>query len=88
MKDAFDNYIPGDLPQLEFVKKHKPKVTTLTSGGNDVGFADILKYCAALSWEVIFVDDTCRYAKDPAARQELSNIIRTMYPDRQSYSCN
>lgn len=38
---------PGIVAQIEFVKKYKPKVVTLTGGGNDVGFADVLGYCAS-----------------------------------------
>ncbi|NCU38716.1 SGNH/GDSL hydrolase family protein [Candidatus Saccharibacteria bacterium] len=44
---ALDVFIPGYTTQLEFVKKYQPKTITLTGAGNDVGFVDILKYCAA-----------------------------------------
>ena len=44
---ALDKHIPGRAPQLEFVKKYQPDVLTFTGGGNDVGFADILRYCAS-----------------------------------------
>ena len=36
------SFIPGYIPQLEFVKRYKPKLVTFTGGGNDVGFAEIL----------------------------------------------
>lgn len=50
--DVFQNvarqsYIPGRVGQIEFVKTHKPKVLTLTMGGNDLGFADTIKACIA-----------------------------------------
>lgn len=62
---ALEVFIPGYVPQLEFVKKYQPKTLTLTGGGNDVGFADILKYC--LYPEIVGpipIPYTCEYAKD------------------------
>lgn len=55
-QDALDRYIPGRVPQLEFVKKYKPDIITFTGGGNDIGFGEILKYCALSI-------DTCGYVK-------------------------
>ncbi len=54
--DALTNFTPGIAPQVEFVKKYKPSFITITATGNDVGFADILKYCAGEMY-------TCDYAK-------------------------
>lgn len=42
---ALNEFIPGRQKQIEFVKKYRPKVITLTMGGNDVGFGDKLRYC-------------------------------------------
>lgn len=77
--NALSTFIPGTVPQLEFVKKYRPAVLTLTGGGNDVGFAEVLRYCAAPAWEGLFVDDTCRYAKEKKAYAELVNSIRSQY---------
>ncbi|MGB3945808.1 MAG: SGNH/GDSL hydrolase family protein, partial [Candidatus Saccharimonadales bacterium] len=44
-KLAIDEFLPGIVKQLEFVKTTKPKVVTVTAGGNDVGFADIILSC-------------------------------------------
>ena len=68
---AIKEFLPGYIPQLEFVKKYKPRVLTVTGGGNDVGFADILHYCASL--------DICRYAISNSAKEELINSIRSQY---------
>lgn len=54
---ALTNFIPGLTPQIEFVKKYKPAFITLTAGGNDVGFAEILTYCAGHLY-------TCYYAQE------------------------
>ncbi|PID33526.1 hypothetical protein CR969_00295 [Candidatus Saccharibacteria bacterium] len=81
IESALNKFAPGIVPQLEFVKKYKPKVLTLTAGGNDVGFGDILSYCAALELGNFtpIIDSTCRYAKDDDAKQELINSIHNQY---------
>lgn len=42
---ALNEFIPGRKKQIEFVKKYKPKVITLTIGGNDVDFGGIISKC-------------------------------------------
>ncbi len=59
---ALDDFTPGQVRQIEFVKRYQPKVVTFTGGGNDVGFGDIISYCATPTWQGIFVNDTCAYA--------------------------
>ena len=44
-KMALNEMIPGRVKQIEFVKKYQPKVITLTTGGNDVGFGKKIKDC-------------------------------------------
>lgn len=71
---------PGVVPQLEFVEKYKPTTVTLTGGGNDVGFSDILTYCATPAWEGFFYDDTCGYAlKGSELERILYDAIDTQY---------
>jgi len=56
---------PGIIPQIEFIDRYRPKVVTLTGGGNDVGFADVLLSCASnASIGFIPIGDTCGYAKE------------------------
>lgn len=77
---ALEKFIPGRVPQIEFIKKYQPKVITLTGGGNDVGFADILKYCASPDWKEFVMDNTCGYAKsDSELRKMLGAAIRDQY---------
>ena len=38
-------YLPGYLVQSEFVDLYKPDALTLSIGGNDIGFSDILTAC-------------------------------------------
>ncbi len=37
---------PGNFRQLEHIKNHEPNITTVSISGNDIGFADKIKYCA------------------------------------------
>ena len=62
-KEALSTFSPGIVPQIEFVKKYKPSTITLTGGGNDVGFAEILDYCASPSWQELATptSDSCQY---------------------------
>ena len=63
---------PGIVPQIEFVKKYQPSVVTLTGGGNDVGFGDVLQYCASnASIGPIPIADTCSYAQDGSFTQRV-----------------
>ena len=76
---ALRTFKPGMVPQIEFVRKYKPEIVTLTGGGNDIGFADILVYCATPSWRIVFVSETCSYAKDEKMRTALINAIHNQY---------
>ena len=78
MDGAVGTFRPGIAPQLEFIKKYQPKVVTLTGGGNDVGFQQVLEYCAAPMWEGFFWNGyTCDYAKQGT---ELNKILgRAIY---------
>ncbi len=70
--NALQKFIPGYIPQLEFVKKYKPKTVTLTGGGNDVGFAKKLIACASDS-------STCDYVTNPKLKLQHANEIKDMF---------
>lgn len=72
---ATQNFIPGRIQQLEFVKKYHPKVVTLTVGGNDVGFADILSACVLNP----SVPATSCYWAQPQGIKDLGNKIKAEY---------
>lgn len=54
---------PGWVPQIEFIRTYRPHIVTLTGGGNDVGFADVLIYCAKPTITSVSKYDRCEYAK-------------------------
>lgn len=68
--DALHDFIPGRIQQIDFVKQYKPKVITLTLGGNDVNFANILKTCIM----TYPPDADCDSATD-AGRRQLGDLI-------------
>ena len=76
--DALDAFKQGIVPQIEFVKKYKPKIITLTGGGNDVGFSDIIDYCASPIGNLP-ASETCGYASSPEMRSMLWDAIHSQY---------
>ena len=84
-KQVVNDFSPGYIQQIEFVAKHRPEIITFTSGGNDVGFKDILEYCTG-SYRILGViptADRCAYANDPQLRASLNRSIDEQY-DRVS----
>ncbi len=76
---ALDNFSPGIVKQTDFVAANKPKVITLTGGGNDVGFGKIMSYCANIIHEKKFTG-TCDYAqKGSKLHGLLANAIKGQY---------
>lgn len=78
--EALNEFIPGRQKQIEFVKKYKPKVVTLTAGGNDIGFGDKVRACAVGN----FNNDTCRYAVEGEGRSNLKAEILNQYENLKS----
>lgn len=79
INSTLQHYVPGRIPQLEFVDKDQPDIITLTGGGNDVGFANIIKYCAGDIVETFVFGYTCEYVKGKALNQVLNDAIDSQY---------
>ncbi len=43
----FDGMLPGYRTQLSFISKYHPSLATISIGGNDIGFGDIVTECVA-----------------------------------------
>lgn len=72
--------LPGVAPQIEFVKRYKPKVVTITGGGNDVGFAKVLEYCAGdIKDTMINRGHVCEYVEGGRLHGVLNDAIDTQY---------
>lgn len=76
---ALNEFIPGRVKQIEFVKKYKPKVITLTMGGNDVKFADVISLCAGSA-------PTCYYATSVGKSRQAKQILDRYNDLKELYS--
>ena len=68
--EILNNFLPGYRTQHNFVTKYLPRNITISVGGNDIGFSDIIKKCAALP-------EDC-YSK-PRERADLAKLINDQY---------
>lgn len=71
--NALQEYIPGRIQQLNFVKETQPKVVTMTGGGNDVGFGSVILNCIAT------INRTCDYARTNIGKAILGQSINNQY---------
>ena len=89
-QQALDEFIPGRIPQLNFVERYQPEIITVGVGGNDAGIIDKLKVCA--------MPGTCRWAQPEflyvtaleigqmfAPLQQLYQTIRQLTPHSRVY---
>jgi lysophospholipase L1-like esterase len=73
--EAEEEYIPGRLPQINFVETKNPKIITIGVGGNDAGLMEKLRSCVT--------PGTCEWAK-PDKLQRTAREIQALYPKLQS----
>lgn len=70
-KTEIETYLlPGYQPQIKFVSVHKPQNVTISIGGNDAGFSDILLNC-------ILLEPTCYATYE--RRIELTRFINSKF---------
>lgn len=69
LSPILQNFSPGYILQSEFLDKHNPQSVTLSIGGNDIRFADIVKRCVSPK----LFDNTCYPTKED--QQELADSI-------------
>ena len=84
--DAISQYIPGRVRQIELVKQAKPRVITLTAGGNDAQFSTIISTCINVRITKDWTP-TCYFADSDKGRTSLRNLITDRYePLKQLYT--
>ncbi|HVV66472.1 MAG TPA: SGNH/GDSL hydrolase family protein [Candidatus Saccharimonadales bacterium] len=71
-------YSPGYIPQELFVGKYQPKIITVSIGGNDIGFGDILETCVAPHIGLHPHENTCYDTYE--SRQEILQLIDRQIP--------
>jgi hypothetical protein len=67
------NYMPGYIAQHRFVQQYQPKIITVSAGGDDIGFGDILEECLAPHVLPHHTNNTCYDTYED--RQEVANLI-------------
>lgn len=59
LSSVYVNYLPGYIAQQHFVERYQPKVITVSVGGNDIGFGDILERCVTPHFSRHTSDQIC-----------------------------
>lgn len=72
------DYSPGYVPQQLFVKQYQPRVVTVSIGGNDISFDNILQECVVPHISLHASDETCYNTYE--SRQEVINLINRTVP--------
>lgn len=72
--DTLNNFAPSIIRQIDFVAKYKPDTITFTGGGNDVGFGEIIAYCADPTKSKV----SCPQVSDPQISANLRRAIDDM----------
>ena len=68
--NSLDNWFPGILPQIDFIES-APQFSTVSIGGNDIGFKSKLINC--------LLPTTCNFADDVEWRTDVAKEIVSMY---------
>ena len=67
------NFLPGYIAQNRFVGAYQPRVVTVSVGGNDVGFGDILENCAVPHVSAHQSSNVCFNTYED--RVEMTNLV-------------
>lgn len=72
------SYAPGYVAQHRFAKQYQPATITVSIGGNDIGFGDILARCVMPRISLHHSDNDCYNTYED--RQELISLIDRTIP--------
>lgn len=73
LSSIFANFVPGYLPQRQFVQHYRPRVVTVGIGGNDIGFGAMIQNCAVPQLSRHLSDSTCYNTYED--RLEVTKLI-------------
>lgn len=73
MSDVMANFSPGYVAQQRFVARYQPRVVTVSIGGNDIGFGDILERCVVPHISRHHSDENCYNTYE--GRQEVVDLV-------------
>ncbi len=71
-------YLPGYVAQQRFVRQYQPGIMTVSAGGDDVGFGDIVRDCVAPHLGLHDTSNTCYATYED--RFELTQLIDRTIP--------
>lgn len=72
------NFLPGYVAQQRFIKRWQPRIVTVSIGGNDIGFGDLLQDCVEPHVSRHISDSTCYNTYED--RLELSKLADRTVP--------
>lgn len=72
------NYRPGYLAQQRFARQYQPAIITVSVGGDDIGFGDILEQCVTPHVSLHWSDNTCFSTYED--RLEIMQLIDRTIP--------
>ncbi|HEX4773895.1 MAG TPA: GDSL-type esterase/lipase family protein [Candidatus Saccharimonadales bacterium] len=72
------NFVPGYIAQQHFVRQYQPGVTTVSVGGNDIGFGDIVQTCVEPHLSLHPAGNSCFNSYED--HQELERLIDRTVP--------
>jgi hypothetical protein len=72
------NFAPGYIAQQRFVQRWQPRIATVSVGGDDIGFGDLLQNCVEPHVSKHLSDSTCYNTYED--RLELTQLIDRTVP--------
>jgi lysophospholipase L1-like esterase len=75
---AIATFTPGREAQKAFLRRYKPKSATISIGGNDVHFSDILKNCLSPTTGTCYAEGNDRRALGQSVHNEYSKIDKVL----------
>jgi hypothetical protein len=72
------NFTAGYIAQHRFVQQYRPRVVTVSIGGNDIGFGDLLQNCVIPHVSRHTSDETCYNTYE--SRQEVVRLVDRTVP--------
>ena len=70
---VMSSFLPGYVAQHRFVAQYQPRVMTVSIGGNDIGFGDILERCVVPHISRHHSDENCYNTYE--SRQEVVDLV-------------
>lgn len=78
LESVESNFVPGYIAQHRFVRRWQPRVVTVSIGGNDIGFGDLIQRCVMPHVSLHLSDSTCFNTYED--RVEVLNLIDRTVP--------